>query len=361
MKIRKEIKAADKILAEATSQLPFSLINPINASYAKKVFLNNKSKNPTLKYHLPTTKLLALRQKLSSINIEERDFLDTLIIERQRELIRHVDLLNSLGCFDFTEKSIKVFGLPSKKLITKSYEILNEKLKLKKAKKIPKREAVKILNENLKRFDLDYKIKNKDLVTSCSVESDNKLIILKKKERFSKNFINRLIVHEIGTHAFRYENGKKQDLQIFKKGLAKYLTTEEGLAVYNEERFGLLKKVFLQNYAGRVIAVNTAQKNSFFKTFRELKRFFDKTKAFQLTLRAKRGLADTSLPGGFSKDYIYLEGFYQVKNFVARGGNINDLYFGKISLKDVTFVKNLKLKKPTLLPESFTLMEQSTN
>ncbi|MBT3262196.1 DUF1704 domain-containing protein [Candidatus Woesearchaeota archaeon] len=359
MKIRKEIRAADKILADATSQLPFSLINPINASYAKKVFMSNKSKNPTLKYTLPTTKLLALRQKLSSIAIEERDFLDTIIVERQRELIRHVDLLNSLGCFDFTEKSVKVFGLPSKKLINKAYRILNDKLNLKPAKKILKKDAVKILMENLRRFNLDYKIKNKDLVTSCSVESDKKLIILKQKERFSKNFINRLIVHEIGTHAFRYENGKKQELQIFKKGLAKYLITEEGLAVYNEERFGLLKKVFLQNYAGRVIAVNTAQKNSFFKTFRELRRFFDKNKAFQLTLRAKRGLVDTSLPGGFSKDYIYLDGYYQVKNFVSRGGNINDLYFGKIGLKDVKFVKELKLKKPDLLPESFTLMEKN--
>lgn len=284
-----------------------------------------------------------------------------MIVERQRELIRHVDLLNSLGCFDFTEKSIKVFGLPSKKLINKAYEILNEKLNLKKAKNIPKREAVKILNENLKRFNLDYKIKNQDLVTSCSVESDQKLIILKKKERFSKNFINRLIVHEICTHAFRYENVKKQELQIFMKCLAKYLTTEEGLAVYNEERFGLLKKVFLQNYAGRVIAVDTAQKNNFVKTFRELKRFFDKNKAFQLTLKANRGLSDTSLPGWFSKDYIYLEGYYQVKNFVARGGKINDLYFGKIGLKDVAFTKDLKLKKPALLPESFTLMEQSAN
>lgn len=69
MKIRKEIKAADKILAEATSQLPFSLINPVNSTYAKKIFFSNK-KSPTLKYKLPTTKLLALRQKLSSINIE---------------------------------------------------------------------------------------------------------------------------------------------------------------------------------------------------------------------------------------------------------------------------------------------------
>jgi len=358
MKIRKEIKDIDKILSEVSKKISFSILNSINEPKVRTDFLKNKKINPILKYPEPNKELLNLRRKVSSINIDEKDVLDSIMIEKQADIIRKIDLINSVGCFDFTEKSKKLYGLPSKSLVDYAYSLFSEKIKLKKTKKVPAKEAIRIIKENLKRFDLNYSIQRGDVVTSCLVNLDSKTIILKKKARFSNNFINRLIVHEIGTHVFRAENGKKQKLKVFKSGLANYLETEEGLAVYNEERFGLLKKVFLQNYAGRVIAVNYAQKKTFCETFKELKRFFDDKHAFQLTLRAKRGISDTSLPGGLTKDFLYLNGYQKIKKFVKNGNKIEDLYLGKIGIKNVNSLKKLNLKKAKILPKSFILLDK---
>ncbi len=360
MRVRKEIKEADKILDEASKKLSFSIISPTNEASARRNFFNKKIKNPILKYRPPVEDLLTLRRKVSSINIDERDLLDTLFFERQRDVIKKIDLLNSVGCFDFSEKSRKLYGIPSKKLVNKSYEILNKEFKDKKSKKVLAKEAIKLIKENFQLFGLKYKLKRGEIVASCLVKPAKREIILKKKARFSASFINRLIVHEIGTHAFRYENGAQQKLKIFSKGTERYIETEEGLAVYNEERFGVLKESFLRNYAGRVIAVNVAQTNDFFNTFKELKTFFDKKTAFQLTLRAKRGLSNTELPGGYTKDHTYLKGYYQVKDYIKKGGKLERLYFGKINVNDLKIIKLVRLKKPKLLPNKFLLFEKGT-
>jgi uncharacterized protein (TIGR02421 family) len=352
MKLRKEIRNADSILSTCT--IPLSLVNPINEASAKKSFFSGKTKNPVLEYNPPLKELLELRRKIFSINIDEIDAQDSLINEKQALMIRKIDMINSIGCIDFTEKSIKVYGLPDKDTINKAYEIVQKKIKNRKAKKVLSKSAVDIIKANLKQFRLNYKVKRADIITSCAVCYEKKIIKLKKKERFSQDFINRLIVHEIGTHVFRYENGLRQKLKILAKGI-NYYENEEGLAAYNEERFGVLNESFLKNYAGRVIAVSNAQMFDFHRTFRELRRFFDKKTAFQLTMRAKRGIANTAFPGGFTKDYLYLKGYYKIKNYAERGGDINELYYGKINTDDVLLLKNFGLAKPKLIPKDFIL------
>ncbi|MBW3020128.1 DUF1704 domain-containing protein [Candidatus Woesearchaeota archaeon] len=358
MRIRKDILEADKIFNEASKNLTFSSINPTNINAAKRKFLNNSIKNPVLKYEIPNVNLLELRRKVSSVNLDEKSILDTFMIEKQEDIIRKIDLINSVGCFDFTERSIKLYGLPNKILVDKAHEILNQKYVKEPEKKILSKDVVFALKKNLKEFNLNYKIIKEDIVSSCNLEASQKKISLKKKSRFSELFINRLIVHEIGTHAFRYENGKQHKLSIFANGFANYLETEEGLAAYNEERFNLLGQSFLRNYAGRVLAVNYAQEFGFYKTFKKLNKFFDKKKAFQLSLRAKRGLSDTELAGGFTKDVVYLRGYYRVKNYIGKGGKLKDLYYGKIGIEDVELIKKLRLERPKIIPDKFLLFGQ---
>lgn len=346
---------ADKILNEASKKLSFSIINPINEPYIRRRFLNNKIKNPILKYNPPIKNLLNLRRKVSSIQIDEKNALDTLMIEKQHDIIRKIDLLNSVGCFDFTERSEKIYGVPSKRLVDKSYDILNEKLKETESEKVSSKDSAKKIRENMKLFGMKYKILRKDIVTSALIDSEKQEMVLKKRHRYSKQFLNRLIVHEIGTHAFRSENGKLQKLSIFKNGLANYLETEEGLAAYNEERFGLLTQSTLRNYAGRVVSIHMALNNGFYKTFKELKKYFSKRAAFKLALRSKRGLLDTEYEGAYTKDLAYLKGYYNIKRFVRKGGNLKDLYYGKVGINDLIHVKKLKLKKPKYFPNKFNL------
>ena len=349
---------ADKILNEASNKLSFSIINPINEPYIRRRFLSNKIKNPVLKYEPPIKDLLNLRRNVSSIQIDEKNAIDTLMIEKQHDIIRKIDLLNSVGCFDFTERSKRLYGVPSKKLVEKAYEILNEKEEEIKTDKVSSKDSAKKIRENMKLFDMKYKISRKDIVTSAVLDSTKKELILKKRHRYSKQFLNRLIVHEIGTHAFRSENGKLQKLSIFKNGLANYLETEEGLAAYNEERFGLLTQSTLRNYAGRVISIHMALNNGFYKTYKELKKYFKKNAAFKLALRSKRGLSDTEYEGAYTKDLTYLQGYYNIKRFVKKGGHLKDLYYGKIGINDLDYVRQLRLKKPKYFPDKFNLFEK---
>ncbi len=70
--------------------------------------------------------------------------------------------------------------------------------------------------------------------------------------------------------------------------------------------------------------------------------YFDQEDAFTLTLRVKRGLGDTSKPGAFTKDYLYLDGYYHVKEYVRKGGSLHALYTGKIGIEHVPFLPYLE-------------------
>lgn len=73
--------------------------------------------------------------------------------------------------------------------------------------------------------------------------------------------------------------------------------------------------------------------------------------AFQTTLKVKRGLEDTSKKGAFTKDLVYFAGYLEIKDFVSKGGDIKNLYYGKYSLDDLELIKQVPyLVEPRLLP-----------
>lgn len=354
MRFRKEVLEADAVLHEASKALPFSTVTPLNEQKVRTEFLKGKVRNPILTYAPPTGDLLALRRKVSAVNLDEQELIDSILIDKQADIIRKIDLFNSLGCFDFTERSKKLYGAPDKRLVDKAYDVLNEPAPPISSKRMLAKDAVKLLRDNFKHHGLKYTIRRDDLVGSCDVEPTHGRITLKKKERFSKHFMNKLVIHEIGVHCFRYENGKQQKLNVFRHGLADYLETEEGLALYMEEQFNLLPS--LHTSATSVVAVHTALHHDFANTFKELSKYVEKKKAFRYTLRAKRGLADTSFEGGYTKDHLYFKGYHAVKNFIKKGGTLEELYVGKVAIKDIPLLNKLGLKKPAILPKDFLLV-----
>ncbi|MDY6769446.1 MAG: hypothetical protein SVU88_00570, partial [Candidatus Nanohaloarchaea archaeon] len=57
--------------------------------------------------------------------------------------------------------------------------------------------------------------------------------------------------------------------------------------------------------------------------------------AFIRAYRVKRGLQDTSRPGGFIKDHIYFQGYRRLEQ---EPGLAADLYAGKLGFDDVGLV-----------------------
>ena len=173
-------------------------------------------------------------------------------------------------------------------------------------------------------------------------------------EKFSEMIIRRYIYHEIKTHVFRAENGKLQPFMIFKNGFPDYITTEEGLALFNENKHGLLSQEDVKRYSARVIAANYSLKCSFYEIFEKLVKHFPPSTAYSIVQRVKRGMLDTSLPGGYTKDMVYMDGFQKVSSFLKNNDSMEILYAGKIGLDNVDLTQELIdngiLSRPKYLP-----------
>ncbi len=142
--------------------------------------------------------------------------------------------------------------------------------------------------------------------------------------------------HEIGTHALRHINYTKQAFFNKKRrfGFSEYLFTEEGLASIN----GLINKNFKYAYkeALNYIMVDYAQRHSFAETFRYISKYIhNKERAWGFVVKYKKGLYDTSKPGGFTKDLVYFEGLIEISNYLKNHNyDPSHLYIGKISWQD---------------------------
>jgi hypothetical protein len=180
-----------------------------------------------------------------------------------------------------------------------------------------------------------------DSVADMQVTKKGKVLI-RKDATFTENRLKALLVHEIGTHVFRFENGKRQKFRLFERGTAGYLETEEGLAVYNQNQLGLnLGEKFLTP-ALLVVAIFLAKKMGFRELFEILQQTYSLSDdvAWKLCVKAKRGTADQSKPGTFTKDLAYFKGERALEKFLENGGEIKDLYIGKITISDLKILKS---------------------
>jgi len=344
------LKQADKILFEISKKiLLVTYPNPINRKEEKEKFFSSNKYNPVFKYKPFNTS--QLEKKLKTIHIEEQGELAGLIKGAKEHLTKQLNCIKNRGTEKYT--NIKLYGVPSNRLIMEAYDILQSPNKDFKDNKFhPPKFLKKELEKTIQKYGFEgWEVRIDKNILKTTINNLNKIIKISAKDKFSENRIKRLKVHEIGTHALRAMNGYNQDYLLFAStNVSGYLPTEEGLAILNEEKAGLIQYPILKDYAGRVIAVAHGLETSFRKTFKELVGYFNKDKAFELTTRIKRGLGDTSRPGGFIKDHVYLEGKLLLGEFVKNGGDLTPLYAGKIGLQHIDLVKKRIIKPPKYLP-----------
>ncbi len=334
-----DIRQVDQSLYLIQKNLLFSTLQPINLDQEKANVLRDRYYNPRFKYKIQRDlnhyelKLQKLKTDLSPLGV--------LFNQKKQELQKKIFLLQSIGTPSLTLASLGLYGKPSQELVTKAKKILDTLPTERNGVKSSNISNIKNFLEAIINYGFNWDVRQKDMLVGASFNITKRIVYINKNRTFTDNDIKRLIIHELGTHIMRAENAKKQRLNLFLIGFPGYLETEEGLATYNEQRAGLLNNEILRNYAGRVIAIHLALKNPFSTTYNYLLEFFPKETAFNLTLRAKRGIADTSKPGALTKDYIYLSGKYKVENFVKQGGNVKDLYLGKIGVEHIEIAKKL--------------------
>lgn len=344
--ITKKALRADSILQSVSRQMPFTIINPENAESIKRKFLK-KPYEPTFSYgQLPD--LSQAKKELEELNCGI-SFYGKLLEKERKYLLDKIAMIESIGTPLFGHNSKDVYGVPSNELVEQAKEFLKLSV-TKTGKNVSYEKVQELMKHTFSLLGFTYNMRRKDMVSSAYLSSSKRQLHLKKKARFSQSFAHRLAVHEIATHALRAENAREHKLGIFVRGTPNYLATEEGLAAYNEERAGVMNTNILRIYAGRVIAVHLAETHTFVETYKKLLKHFEKKDAFTLTLRAKRGLDNGESRGGCTKDYAYLQGYLAIKEYVAQGRDLKELYKAKISLEDIELLEN-KLPDPKYIPE----------
>lgn len=318
-------------------------LRPVNLESEKTKFFKDFNTNPKFEY--PDLKFdpLELIDELNKIELDDSP-LGEIFEEKKAEILKKIELLESIDEENFTNLSIDLFGKPTEEDVSicdKHLKDLKIKSLIKESANLSALDAKTIFEEVFQKYKLtNWKVKIKEGIVADCVAGKHNTLFVKNNAHFSNSRLKSLIIHEIETHILTAENGKNQPYEIFNRGLANYLITQEGLAIYNVEKQN--EKAFKENYKPylNVTAINQAIQGSFVETFENLLKYgITMEEAFRSALKAKRGFCDTSKKGAFTKDYLYYNGHRMIKQFIENNGDIKELYIGKINIKDLGKIK----------------------
>ncbi|XP_044531029.1 uncharacterized protein KIAA0895 homolog isoform X1 [Gracilinanus agilis] len=180
-----------------------------------------------------------------------------------------------------------------------------------------------------------------------------------------EHWLEGMLRHEIGTHYFRGINNLQQPWCNWtgrkKYGLRPNNPTEEGLASIHSVLFR--KDPLLWRAALLYYTVYQASQMSFRELFQDVGKFVkDPNTRWDYCVRAKRGWTDTSQPGCFNKDQVYLDGILQILRYRESIDFHLLTTLGKVSFEDVERLKALavteNLRVPHFLEDNERYMEQ---
>lgn len=330
-------------------------LRPVNLEEEREKFFQSFKKNPQFTYPELKFDLYELRRQLTQIQTDTT-VLGKIFEKKKDEIAKKITLLEFRGFADeFTDASVDLYGKPSEKLFEDAEKWLKEtSITYSKEKgNITAQEAKLTMDEVFKKYGLEnWQAKIKEHMVSDAIAGKNNRLFLRKGALFTEKRIQNLIIHEIETHILTAENGKAQEYELFNRGLANYLETQEGLAMYNiiNQKGDEEKNLYIS--ISLVVAVELALKHSFVEVFEKMLDYkIPPERAWRNALKVKRGLEDTSEPGGFTKDLLYFKGYNQIKHFVAAGGDVKDLYRGKFNSDDAELILKIPgIKDPKYIP-----------
>ncbi|XP_041755210.2 uncharacterized protein KIAA0895-like [Coregonus clupeaformis] len=168
-----------------------------------------------------------------------------------------------------------------------------------------------------------------------------------------QHWLEGMFRHEIGTHYLRGVNNNLQPWSTSagrkQYGLKPANPTEEGLASLHSVL--LRKQPYLWRAALLYYTVYHAARMSFSQLFSHIAQFVqDPAVRWEYCLRAKRGQTDTSQPGCFSKDQVYLDGILRI---LRHRRNIDFKMLtslGKVSFEDVERLRHIAVLRRTRIP-----------
>ncbi len=336
-------------------------IEPVNLKEEKERFFR-EGKEPKFRYPVVFFSPKEIAKSLASLQIPEGELYD-LYHQKVEELANIAHIIANRGKDEVIEYSLKVYGRPSSSLIGEAERILKRYKGSKRKTQVAgmtEREAKAVFEKALESYGIKGWVVEYSTKTLTTVMPIERKILVPANRTFSRNEMKRLVVHEIGVHVLRAQNGHTQPLDIFLSGFPRNTETEEGLAVYMEKLTGMLESDKLRDYAGRVLSIHYMLEGlSFSEVFHKMKEWgFDDEMAWTLTFRSFRG-------GGFTKDYLYLKGFMEIQKVAKKGKSLHVLYAGRVTHQYFEVVKMLmengEINKPSFLPKGVRSLNKVEN
>ena len=348
--LEQSVSQVDEGLASIDESFDFLLQStPINAEEAWADFESSGfDDDPVLRYRpLPVDPEL-LKRRLFDLPIErvEDPGLSWLFREKQEELDRMITMLRDRDTRRFFYGSLQLYGQVDHDLLLLARDILDG---------LPKRDYDLGARENLdpEAFAEMAVVEFDHYRKSCEAFPDTVQIrydmpaglmvsrghlLIGHQTRVPAPRVEPLLHHEVGTHMLTYYNGRAQPLRLLNIGLAGYEALQEGIAVLAEYLCGGLSIPRLRVLAARVVSAHSMIEGStFVDLFRMLRTDFDfdEREAYSITLRTFRG-------GGLIKDVIYLRGLHELLEYIRSGGELADLFVGKIALHHLPLITELR-------------------
>lgn len=304
-------------------------INPINLPSEKKRFFKERGTyEPQFRYKPLQLDPYLFREQLYRLPVDT--IRDPGIQALYRDVIDNlggkIDMLVNIGRREFVYSSLKYYGEPSYAdeknarylLHCAEYETLESET-------VNQQELVERFTSAAVEWGMPCKVEvSNRLVAAAMVSNSRKAVILAKGISLSEKEAQALINHELGVHMASSLNAAGQRLKVFTLGLPGNTLAQEGLAILNEYQSGNMTLQRLKDLALRVMAVKEMLKGGSFRhTFSYLleEHGMSPDAAFKLSVRVHRG-------GGFTKDYLYLNGVSQALSLYERQ-DISNLYVGK--------------------------------
>lgn len=357
-KEEKIIQNVDKKLHEINSGIRLlARLKPINLSEERRRFFKNPTSSPKFMYRRDDGSIRSLRAELKRIPRTVEHPLMPLYHKKIEELSSKLSLIDSVGSREIEIHSRMIYGDVTTIEYEDALSFVSRPLSITdQSKKLSIDETVVRLERYLREKKLaKWKIKLLQSTTADMQINKQNVILINEKVKFSENRLQALITHEIETHIYRLENGREQPYKLFEQGTARYLQTEEGLAIYNQNKLGITLGEKERWPALNVIAIHMGKSMSFAELFLYLREKIsvDRETAWKICTKVKRGLQNTSEHAVFTKDLVYYTGFRIIEQLVQEQGeaSLQKLYVGKIGVDDTYIIEKIKMQKPKLLPQ----------
>lgn len=327
-----------KELARVRNQLSLntSLLTPVNYREEREKFFQNSKSNPQFVYQ-PSVNDPSVHRRLMALTEQIRS---TALPREIASYLRHFaeDLHHAyltrwaIGTPAFAKyaKRVYPYSIPSADALIRQLpdfsfaDVTDEPLHTAEEMRLMFQQYI-FAHPHISNVNVTV-----DYINDHTVRAGHRRLTIGAAVKRNRKNVKRLIVHEIESHLLQRHNLHTADSALLR--LQRFSEKDlyaEGLAIFNEIYTGLLTKSAYEYYFYRLKAVELIDR-SFREIFNELTYHIGDKKAFLITYRVKRGMGDTSRPGGYPKDAAYLLGFQAVHEYLKKGGPYELLYLSPV-------------------------------